>query len=176
MTDQYGNSRVSQVAKIMLRQDRSRATRIRQRQREGAEMTNRLRRERRERQKAQMVDALKQSLGNITAASLATGIDRTTFYLYKREDPDFALAIEQAKEGLADYAQYKLIQLVEQNHFPSIRLLLAETRKDREASQMSNEEESGSNLIHLREHVSDEDVISILERVQAERVRASGRG
>lgn len=45
--------------------------------------------------KKAMLEALKSSLGNVTAAAEKIGIDRTTHYYWLREDPEYNKQYEQ---------------------------------------------------------------------------------
>lgn len=60
-----------------------------------------------------LLEALQKNLGNITLACKACGIEsRQTFYNYLQNDPEFAKAVEAVNESALDFAEGKLMQLI----------------------------------------------------------------
>lgn len=134
-------------------------------------MTNALRRDRRENQKEVVLMALEQSSGNVRWACFMAGIDRSTFYLYKREDPEFAARVEDIKEMLLDYAEYKLLQLIGKGSFRAIKFYLTTKGKDRGYVLPSKGARASSDcpqrpLLEFEENVSEDDIREILEAVR----------
>lgn len=63
-----------------------------------------------EHQKKAILSALESSLGVVTTACKEVGIGRTTFYNWLKEDPLFALAVEEVQEVALDFAESQLFQ------------------------------------------------------------------
>jgi len=59
-----------------------------------------------------MLDALEKSLGVVTTAARTTGIDRTTHYLWMKEDEDYRKSVEALAEMAIDFAETHLHQLI----------------------------------------------------------------
>lgn len=62
--------------------------------------------------KRELIKALASSLGNVTEATRAVGIDRSTYYKWLKEDPDFAQSIEEVNDEQIDYVESKLLQRI----------------------------------------------------------------
>lgn len=63
--------------------------------------------------KKALLSALVESRGIVTDACKKAGLSRETFYQYCKLDPDFASAVEDAKEQAIDYVEGKLYDLIE---------------------------------------------------------------
>lgn len=61
--------------------------------------------------KKDLLEALTKNLGNITLACKACGLHRSTFYRYL-EDEDFKKAVYEINESAIDFAEGKLMQLI----------------------------------------------------------------
>jgi len=55
--------------------------------------------------KKQLLLALEESLGVVTAACRAVKLDRTTFYSYVNSDPEFAKAVKSLDDVALDFAE-----------------------------------------------------------------------
>ena len=58
--------------------------------------------------KKAMLDAMSKSYGIISYAAEAVGISRQTHYNWMKEDPEYALAIENVNEAAIDFVEGKL--------------------------------------------------------------------
>jgi|GEM_PF-439916 len=67
----------------------------------------------------------------VTTVCQALQIGRATYYRWLEKDPDFALAIEEAKEATVDWAESKLITKVSAGDISAIRTFLAAKGKAR---------------------------------------------
>ena len=72
--------------------------------------------------------------GNIRTACAEVGIGRSTFYEWQKDDSEFATRSETeiilGKQQVNDFAQAKLIQLVEQGNFNAITYHLSRRHPD----------------------------------------------
>jgi CRP-like cAMP-binding protein len=64
--------------------------------------------------KKALLAALEKSLGVVTTACKAVGIDRTTFYKYLNEDPDFATAVAELENVALDFAESSLMKQIQE--------------------------------------------------------------
>lgn len=62
--------------------------------------------------KKKAIEILKQKAGNVTLTTEALKISRAIFYVWKKEDPEFAQAVEDIEEGLIDFAESKLMKKI----------------------------------------------------------------
>lgn len=85
-----------------------------------------------EKDKDQLIDILKQ-MPIIESACRKANISRTTFYRWKREDKEFAKAVEEAMtEGenlISDLSENQLISLIRDGNFQAIQLWLKHHHK-----------------------------------------------
>lgn len=63
--------------------------------------------------KKAMLKALETTLGVVTNACRSVGIDRTTHYLWLKEDKDYRQAVEEIGEVALDFAESKLHKSIE---------------------------------------------------------------
>lgn len=63
--------------------------------------------------KAEMLKALEQSLGIVTKACLAVGIERKTHYLWLENDADYAASVAAIQEQALDHVEDKLFKLID---------------------------------------------------------------
>lgn len=64
--------------------------------------------------KKRFLDALHASLGNISEAAKAVGINRRTYYDWLKDDPDFAQAAENISEAQVDLVEGKLLERIKE--------------------------------------------------------------
>ena len=55
-----------------------------------------------------MIEALEKTLGIVTHAAKIAGIDRTTHYLWMREDEEYRKAVESVEDMALDFAESEL--------------------------------------------------------------------
>lgn len=60
--------------------------------------------------KKDLIKIFKAKLCNISATCDAANISRQTFYSYMEKDKKFETAVENAKEGLIDFAETKMME------------------------------------------------------------------
>lgn len=62
--------------------------------------------------KAAMIEALKQSLGIVTAAAEVVGIERSTHYDWLKVDEGYKAAVDSIQDITLDFAESKLHSLI----------------------------------------------------------------
>lgn len=62
--------------------------------------------------KKQVLELLKESNGIISSACDNAGISRQTFYNWKKDDPEFAEAVESINEAAIDHVESKLMEKI----------------------------------------------------------------
>ena len=76
------------------------------------------------------IEALKKTLGNVSKACEAVGIDRSTFYDWVNADPAFAQSLKDVREKTVDIAETALQKLIQEGN-PAIICYLKTQAKDR---------------------------------------------
>ena len=80
--------------------------------------------------KKAIIDALEKSLGVVTTACKIVGIDRTTFYRYVKDDPDFAKEVQDIEDIAIDFVESQLFkQIKEGNTTATIFYLKTKAKK-----------------------------------------------
>ena len=74
-----------------------------------------------------MLEALEKAMGVVTTAAKMVGIERTTHYLWMREDKEYKEAVEDLQNVVLDFAESALYKMVE-NHNPAATLFLLKTK------------------------------------------------
>lgn len=69
-----------------------------------------------EKKKALFLKALEDHLGNVTKASRASKVPRSTVYHWKQNDPAFKAAMADASEVALDYVEDKLFELIQEGN------------------------------------------------------------
>ena len=85
--------------------------------------------------KKKLMDALTESLGNISLACESLSIKRDLYYKYYDCDEDFRKHAEKCRERRLDFAEHKLDKLVEQENPTAILFLLKTIGKSRGYSE-----------------------------------------
>jgi hypothetical protein len=68
----------------------------------------------------------------ITAACRANKIDRSTFYNYKKSDPDFKARVDACDEEINDRLEKTMVRLaLDEEYYPAIRFLMETRIRDR---------------------------------------------
>lgn len=62
--------------------------------------------------KQKYLKALEKTKGNVTKACKQGKLDRTMFYKYKKEDAEFAKAVEDIKESQIEFVEEKLYEAI----------------------------------------------------------------
>jgi hypothetical protein len=78
----------------------------------------------RARAKEAFLEALKKTMGIITAATEMVGISRRTYYDWMRDDLEFKEAVEEGEERRLDFAEGKLFKNIEGGDMSAIKFYL----------------------------------------------------
>lgn len=70
--------------------------------------------------KKRMLDELRNSLGNVTIACRACGLDRHTHYTWLKKDESYKQSVEDILEEQGDYVENKLLQRVKDDDTTAI--------------------------------------------------------
>lgn len=81
--------------------------------------------------KRMMVEAMKQTLHNVTAATRHLGISRTQHYKWLKDDPEYREQIEESLEVSLDFAEAKLRELIAKGNTRAIIFFLESKGKSR---------------------------------------------
>lgn len=79
----------------------------------------------------QMVKATKGSGGFVTEIARRLGCDRSTVYAYKKRHPEVAAAIADEKEAQLDFAESKLLDLIQKGNIAAVIFFLKTQGKSR---------------------------------------------
>ena len=63
--------------------------------------------------KPKMIEALKQSRGNVSSSADAVGIAPVTHYEWMKDDEEYRKAVEEIKERTIDHVESKLQELID---------------------------------------------------------------
>lgn len=77
------------------------------------------------------VEALHKSRGNVSAACAACGIGRTQFYQWKKDDEEFAHAVDNVREIEIDKVESKLLDKIDDGDITAIIFYLKTIGKKR---------------------------------------------
>jgi hypothetical protein len=78
-----------------------------------------------------MLKALRKSLGVVTPAIEAVGIERTTHYLWMNSDPEYKQAVEDMKEVSLDFSETHLFKQIAAGNSSSTQFHLKTQGKKR---------------------------------------------
>jgi hypothetical protein len=81
--------------------------------------------------KKAMLLALEQSLGIVTAAAKAVGIDRTTHYLWLKDDEEYKAAVDSIQDITLDFAESQLHKQIKDGEVTSTIFYLKTKGKKR---------------------------------------------
>jgi len=84
-----------------------------------------------EEKKKRFLEELPSCRGIQTLACRRVGFGRTMLKEHKDKDPDFAQKVEEIREGFKDWAESKLLELIEMGDRAAIMFYLKATAKDR---------------------------------------------
>lgn len=77
--------------------------------------------------KEAMLEALERSLGIVTTACNACGINRSTHYDWMKKDPDYKQAVRDIENRTLDFAESHLHQLIRQGN-PAATIFFLKTK------------------------------------------------
>jgi len=78
-----------------------------------------------------LLKALERSLGLVTPACKEVGLDRTTFYNYYNNDPEFKAAVDDINEILTDFVENQLFKKIKDGDTQSILFFMRYKGKKR---------------------------------------------
>ena len=81
--------------------------------------------------KQRFVEEFFNKAGNISELCKAVGIHRSTYYEWMNKDEKFNAKINAEREGLIDFAESKLIKLIDEKNVTAIIFFLKTRAKDR---------------------------------------------
>jgi hypothetical protein len=81
--------------------------------------------------KKAMLLALEQSLGIVTAAAKSVGIDRTTHYLWLKDDEEYKAAVDSIQDITLDFAESQLHKQIKDGEVTSTIFYLKTKGKKR---------------------------------------------
>lgn len=81
--------------------------------------------------KSSALEAYRKSMGNIAHACRTVGIVRQTFYNWMENDPEFAQAVDDAKEEAIDVVETQLMKLINEGNVVAILFFLKTRAKAR---------------------------------------------
>lgn len=84
-----------------------------------------------EKAKEAMLQALEKTMGIVTQACKITGVGRTTFYRYLKEDAEFAKKVRDIENVALDFAESKLHKNIDKGRETSIIFFLKTKGKKR---------------------------------------------
>ena len=91
-----------------------------------------------------MREALWKSMGVVTAACKKVGIDRTTHYLWLREDPNYKIWVEELPDRALDFAESALFGQIDDGDTKAIIFYLKTKGKSRGFIEKQEVEIAGS--------------------------------
>jgi hypothetical protein len=77
--------------------------------------------------KTALLAALEKSLGVVTSACRLTKIDRSTFYQWMKDDPEFKAAVDELSDVALDFGESQLFKQI-QNGVPSSTIFFLKTK------------------------------------------------
>ena len=93
--------------------------------------------------KKAMIEALEKSLGVVTTAAKQAGIDRTTHYVWMKEDEAYKQAVEDISDIALDFAESKLHKQIEKEDTTATIFYLKTKGKKRGYIERQEVEHSG---------------------------------
>lgn len=81
--------------------------------------------------KKKALEALRSTMGNITAACAAAGVNRQHFYTWRNNDPDFEQEVKNISESALDMGETALMKQIQDGNTACIIFLLKTRGKER---------------------------------------------
>lgn len=97
--------------------------------------------------KKRVLEALQQSLGNVTLACKNAGISRTAFYDYYNQDEQFKKRVREINEERLDFAESQLLKNIHKGDTTSIIFFLKKQARDRGYGDDEHKEQKQQVLI-----------------------------
>lgn len=93
--------------------------------------------------KKAMIEALEKSLGVVTTAAKAVGIDRSTHYDWYNNDPEYRAAVDSISDIALDFAESQLHKQIQEGEVSSTIFYLKTKGKKRGYVERTEVEHSG---------------------------------
>ena len=93
--------------------------------------------------KKDLIVALEKSLGIVTTACKAVNLDRTTFYRYYNDDPEFKAAVDDIENIALDFAESQLHKQIQKGEVSSTIFYLKTKGKHRGYIEKVHQEHTG---------------------------------
>jgi hypothetical protein len=107
--------------------------------------------------KKALLEALEKSLGVVTSACKIVGVDRTTFYTYVNEDPEFKKAVDDVENIALDFAESQLHKQIQNGEVSSTIFFFKTKGKKRGYVEKQEMEHSGTIATNvIRPRLDDE--------------------
>ena len=105
-----------------------------------------------------LAQLIKTSKGFVTTICKNAGISRVAFYKRMKNNPKLQQVLDDAREGIVEFAESKLLKLIEEGHYPSIRFYLETQAKHKgyTIKQEVNNTHTIKNIIEVPEMQSYE--------------------
>lgn len=71
-----------------------------------------------------LLNVLEASRGSVTECCKATGVGRTTFYMWIRDNPAFTEEVLNIREGIVDWAEGKLYEAIDKGNITALIFFL----------------------------------------------------
>ncbi|AZJ36950.1 hypothetical protein [Tenacibaculum singaporense] len=81
--------------------------------------------------KEAMIEAMRHTLHNVSAATRYVGVSRTQHYEWLKTDPEYKASIEEVLDIQLDFAFAALMKLIGEGKFPAIKYFLETKGKHR---------------------------------------------
>ena len=86
---------------------------------------------RRNRRKRELLNVLRNTLGNVTASCQKVGVSRATFYLWRQEDPEFDEEVNEINETTLDFVENQLMKGIKEGNTRLIMFYLTAKGRSR---------------------------------------------
>lgn len=106
------------------------------------------------------IEVLTQARGLIAVSCKTMGISTTTFYKWKKDNPDFAAAVQEVGEVQKDFVESKLLENINNGDTTAIIFYLKTKAKDRGYGAMVVKSEKDKEIDRQKELVFDKQVLN----------------
>lgn len=114
--------------------------------------------------KHQMIKALVESLGIVTEAAKASGVDRTLHYAWLRNDAQYKAAVDDIFEQSVDFSENKLFECIKNCNVQAIMFHLRYRGKQRGYTDSLKIEHSGDISVDIDvKSMTDEELRELIE-------------
>lgn len=109
-----------------------------------------------DKKKKKLLKHLIEGRGIISYACQKAGVSRQTFYDWKKQDPEFAQAVEDVEEEIIDVVESKLLTQINDNNLTAIIFYLKTKGRKRGYVEMTDVNANLSGTMNLRPLTEDE--------------------